>query len=431
MKLVQFFCCLLVGSLAIDHAVVPSGYSSYIWTNGLSSPRGIMRVSSGEMLVLEAGANRVTCLWDDNKDGKSDPTSERMVIASASGLNHGLNVNGNYLYASSPSTVYRWTLSSQGIRTALTNPQVVVSGIPTSGHSTRTLEFDSQGRLYVSCGSDANVDPNADRALIRRFDLSNIGTGGIAFTSGSIFAIGLRNEVGIRFDKDGGLWGVENGVDNLARAPWGDIHQNNPTEEVNYFGSSSSTGGLFYGYPYCWSSYVLPTGEQVGTQFAHPTFMNDGTHTDGWCQNQSNVVSPKFGLPAHTAPLDILFYYGTSFPGVNSGDAFVALHGSWNRDIPQGYRVVRVAFQNGVPQSFQPFFASDSTNGTSESQNWPYRPAGLAVSTCESVGECLLISSDATGSVVSVSAGISPSNNGFAAAPSLILFISAIVISML
>lgn len=48
-----------------------------------------------------------------------------------------------------------------------------------------------------------------------------------------MYAIGLRNEVGIRFDKDGRLWGVENGMDNLFRADLGgDIHQNNPGEEL-------------------------------------------------------------------------------------------------------------------------------------------------------------------------------------------------------
>lgn len=50
----------------------------------------------------------------------------------------------------------------------------------------------------------------------------------------------MRNEVGLRFDKHGVLWGVENGMDNLNRQPWGDIHNENPSEELNRFGNAES-----------------------------------------------------------------------------------------------------------------------------------------------------------------------------------------------
>ena len=110
------------------------------------------------------------------------------------------------------------------------------------GHKTRTLAFDNQGRLYVSIGSAGNVDMNSYRSRIRRFDLST-SSFPLDFATGEVYADGLRNEVGLAFDRFNVLWGVENGADKLFRSDLGgDIHNNNPSEELNrkkfvaYFG---------------------------------------------------------------------------------------------------------------------------------------------------------------------------------------------------
>ena len=122
---------------------------------------------------------------------------------------------------------------------------------------------------------------------------------------------------------------------------------------------------------------------------------------DAWCQNATNVVKPMYLLHPHTAPLDLLFYYGSSFPGY-TGDVFVTQHGSWDRylknenshhsfifllifylffsstlfcsDPPVGYRVSRIHMQGGVPVSDDPFFwyAGPGENGP----NW-HRPVGM------------------------------------------------------
>ena len=106
-----------------------------------------------------------------------------------------------------------------------------------------------------------------------------------------VFADGVRNEVGIAFDGEGVLWGVENGPDQLSRDDLGgDIHNDNPAEELNRFNKP----GVHYGYPYCFSTYKLQNYTQR-TQFAWPTFMNDGIHNDAWCKVVSNVSdSQKF-----------------------------------------------------------------------------------------------------------------------------------------
>lgn len=75
--------------------------------------------------------------------------------------------------------------------------------------------------------------------------------------------------------------------DNLYREDLGgDIHNGNPAEELNRFDGPI---GSHYGYPYCFSSYAL-NGYSPLTQFAWPTFMNDGIHSDEWCRNTTNVI---------------------------------------------------------------------------------------------------------------------------------------------
>ena len=86
----------------------------------------------------------------------------------------------------------------------------------------RTLAFDAEGKwLYVSIGSNGNVDGDSFRSRIRRFDISTYVNQPFAYNDGEIFADGLRNEVGLAFDSYGDLWGVENGADNLYRSDLG------------------------------------------------------------------------------------------------------------------------------------------------------------------------------------------------------------------
>ena len=95
------------------------------------------------------------------------------------------------------------------------NREGVGTGGPPGHHSTRTMAFDKTGRLYVSIGSASNVDTNSFRARIRRFNLTQALPQDV--TAGEVYADGLRNEVGLAFDRHGVLWGVENGADNLMQ----------------------------------------------------------------------------------------------------------------------------------------------------------------------------------------------------------------------
>jgi glucose/arabinose dehydrogenase len=139
----------------------------------------------------------------------------------------------------------------------------------------------------------------------------------------------------------------------LARNDLGgsDIFNDNPAEDVHRF---DMTGGQNYGYPFCFREYSLPpnTGLGRGTAWAWPSFLNNGQITDQQCRESYDV--PVLAMQAHSAPLGMTFYkYAASrpspecdgvepFPASMDGDAFIAFHGSWNRVVPTGYKVVHV-----------------------------------------------------------------------------------------
>ncbi|CAL8072895.1 unnamed protein product [Orchesella dallaii] len=306
------------------------------------SPRGLFLDETGDLLVSSL-INRITIVYEVNGTATTSLLVQPPLLVL---LNHGIAYNRGFLYASSTTTVYRWPYTP-GQRTEITeSEEIVVRGMPIGGHSTRTLAFHSSGLLYISVGSNLNVDQDSRRARIRTFNISSIPSGGIEFSTGEVFADGLRNEVGIAFDGDGILWGVQNGADNLNRDDLGgDIHNTNPADEMTKFDQPI---GTFYGYPYCWTVDQLANHEH-GEQFAWPSFMDDGIHTDEWCKNVSNNRPPTLPLPAHYAALGITFYDGSvcnssagALPCSMTGDAFVAFHGSWNREPAAGYSVVRI-----------------------------------------------------------------------------------------
>jgi glucose/arabinose dehydrogenase len=387
--------CAVPSGARVDNAGLPDGFCAWQWASGLGEPRGIIVDDDGDVLVVTRPLGAIVLLHDDDADGVSGE-GERVTMADGLGLTHSLAIDGGYLYASSGTTVYRWDYP--GDRLPLGDAEVVIDGIPGSGfHTTRTLVFD-EAFLYVSVGSANNVDADSSRARISRFAIADLGGAAIDFADGEVFADGLRNEVGLAFDPQDRLWGVENGRDELRHPDFDppDIHQDNPAEELNLFAEP----GRFYGYPYCWSEFSLPTGQGMGpgTQWTDPMFIDDGIHTDAWCRDLDNVVPPVLAMQAHSAPLDLLFYPGGSFPEVYTGDVIVTFHGSWNRDEPTGYKVMRIPFgSDGMPDGDpQPLleYAGDGD----VSLEWPHRPVGLATTQSGR----LLVTSDSSGSVLAI-----------------------------
>lgn len=361
--------CAAPESERITNAELPDDFCAFVWAKDIAAPRGLWVADNGDVLVVERGESRVVALWDDDHNGISD-AGERAILAEGQSLNHGIAVHGGFLYASRDTTVFRWAYSGQ--RADLGASQTVVKGIPGGGHSTRTLAFDTQGRLFVSVGSVENVDDDSRRSRVLRFDLTTVPSGGFDFDDGFLFADGLRNEVGLELAPDGVLWGAQNGIDMLNRADLGgDIHQDNPAEILSRF----HTEGAFHGYPWCWAEYNLPPnfGDGRNSIWAHPSTMNDGTHDDAWCRASTQPAA--LAMQGHSAPLDLEFYTGSLFPEAFRGDLFVTFHGSWNRDTPTGYKVVHVDINGTTASDPATFFEFDGAGDFAG--EWGIRPVGV------------------------------------------------------
>jgi len=235
--------------------------------------------------------------------------------------------------------------------------------------------------------------PSAMRAVIRRYDLASVPAGGYAATDGETFATGLRNEVGLFIDSKGRMWGVENGRDNLMVG--GDIHYDNPGEEVNLF--DTARPGRNYGYPFCWSEGIwmdTAMAKGPGTQHLDPD--QPGAFTEAKCQDSNAVVAPAFVLGAHMAPLDVVEYTGTGYPAEMRGNMFVASHGSWNREIEQvGRVIVRLKMGANGPTSAEPFLGQADSAGELAQGSWNIRPVSVRV---DKAG-LLVFSDDGSGTV--------------------------------
>jgi hypothetical protein len=171
-------------------------------------------------------------------------------------------------------------------------------------------------------------------------------------------------------------------------------------EELNRFRESDV--GRHYGYPYCWTEYFLPEpfGNGIGTVWAWPDFMNDQNFTDAQCR--SDFLPPIVSMQAHSAPLGITFYMWNSetpveclavqsFPQWMDGYAFIAFHGSWNRDVPTGYKVVYIAMDGKGDVASSPI---DLLAHQPPNANWEdgFRPVDVEFDVCGR----LIITSDGT-----------------------------------
>jgi glucose/arabinose dehydrogenase len=227
------------------------------------------------------------------------------------------------------------------------------------------MAFGPDGRFYVTVGSTCNDCAERDErnATMMRGEADGRNL--------SIFARGLRNTIGFDWHPvTGELWGMDHGSD------WRGDEQ--PPEELNRL-----VAGAHYGWPFCWGD------RQVDRMTAHEP---PGTTKAAFCPG---TVGPALTLAAHSAPLGMLFYRGSQFPAAYQGDAFVALHGSWNRNPVSGYKVVRIRFANGQPQGVEDFLTGFlAPSGDAQIG----RPCGLA----QEADGSLLVGDDTNGVIYRV-----------------------------
>jgi glucose/arabinose dehydrogenase len=281
----------------------PKDIEITVFSKNVPRARHMAFDDQGILFVSQAKGGRVIALPDKDKNGKSD---QKVLIIEDRRAPHGLaftNFKDNYyLYIAEETKVIRLKRTQKPFTYG--EPETIIDDIPSGGHYTRTIKI-KDGKLYLSVGSSCNVciEKNPWRAAISRFNLDGSGS--------EVFAKGLRNSVGIEFSPySGDLWAVNNGRDML-----GDEH---PKEELNIIQQ-----GKHYGWPYCYEAQTFD--KNFGLTF-----------------DCSKTEVPAYTFTAHMAPLGLTFYREGRLPKRYKNSVFIAFHGSWNRSIPAGYKLVRL-----------------------------------------------------------------------------------------
>ena len=281
--------------------VLPAGFGVGVFASRLEGVRFMVLGADSSVYATLTGRGDVVRLRDEDGDGEADT---RDIIARGLRNPHGLAFRGDTLYVAEEHRVIRLVPPRWAV-------EVIVPDLPAGGgHFTRTVVFRGD-EMFVSIGSSCNLCDERDerRAAVLRF--APDGTGG------ERYATGLRNAVGLAVHPETGeLWATNNDRDRLG--------DELPPDRVNIL----QPGGN-YGWPHCY----LPG-------IPNPEYERERARC-------ASVLGPAVELPAHSAPLGLAFYTGSQFPTAYSGDLFVALHGSWDRSFPIGYKVVRVPIELG------------------------------------------------------------------------------------
>lgn len=289
---------------------LPANFEIEIYAAGLGDARAFT-FGDGGMFITDRSGGRLLFVRDMSGNGVAEGTDDIFVVDDGLRTPHGVFWFEDKLYLAEEHQVVVY--SDFYLAGAFRSKDVLISGLPTGGHSTRTVVIGPDRKLYLSVGSSCNVCEEDDerRAAISRYDLNG--------NFEKVYASGLCNTVGMVFHLDKsnlsyGLWGVDNGRDRIGD----DI----PPEEVNLIREDGD-----YGWPYCY-----------GAGLANPEYSERAEYCS------SETQSPAYAMQAHSAPLGISFLERAEslWPDNLDDNIFVTFHGSWNRTVPTGYKLVRI-----------------------------------------------------------------------------------------
>jgi glucose/arabinose dehydrogenase/beta-lactamase superfamily II metal-dependent hydrolase len=338
-----------------------AGYAVSEYVGGLDNPRLIRTAPNGDVFVAESNPGRVKVIRGRGADGTA-----QTVSTFATGLNRPFGIafyppgpDPQWVYVGNTDSIVRFPYKSGDLE-ARGAPDTIVKGVPAGGnlpgggHWSRDIAFSPDGRkMYIGVGSFSNVDDpdekpaEKERAVILEFNADGSGR--------RIYASGVRNAVGLAFHpKTGRLWVSVNERDDLG--------DNLVPDYITHI-----EDGGFYGWPWFYLG---------GTQ--------DPRHAGKHPELKDKVITPDVLVQPHSASLQLVFH---------EGSAFAAEHGSWNRNLRTGYKVIRVPFKadGTAVGSYEDFLTGFVTD-----EGYPWgRPVGVAVAK----DGALLVSDDGSNTV--------------------------------
>jgi glucose/arabinose dehydrogenase len=321
---------------------LPPGFEATTFAEGgFTRPRWMALAPNGDVFLSDSAAlGKIIVLRDTNKDGVAD---ERFTFVENQAQPFGVGFWKDYLYVGNTNAVVRFAYKPG--QTKAVGPGEKITDLPGKGyreHWTRNILFSPDGKkMYVTVGSESNVDvePDPMRATIMEYNPDGTGK--------RIFAAGTRNPIGLAWLKDK-LWAAVQERDRLG--------DELPPDYV-----SEIKDGGFYGWPYAYNGAIA-----------------DPRHAGERPDLVKKTIVGDVLIQAHSAILGLVFYNGKMFPGEYRGDAFVALHGSWNRTKRTGYEIIRIRFKNGKPVGGYDDFMTGWMLDENRREVWG-RPVGLLV----------------------------------------------------
>lgn len=273
---------------------LPPGYSLSIYASGLNDPRDLTFDPTGTVIASLTSAGRVVAILNGQQEDVVGGLSEP----------HGIAFVGNTLYVAETDKVEVFEYDPKNYK-AFNGRKII--DLPGGGeHFTRSLLI-KDNKLYISIGSDCNacVETDPHRASIWQANLDGSGF--------RLYSSGLRNAVFmVQNPVTNDIWATDMGRDFLG--------DNLPPDTIQ-----NIKDGANYGWPYCFGNKVIDQEiNPGGSKF-------DCTKTE----------SPLIEIPAHSAPLGLAFL---------GNDLLIAYHGSWNRSVPTGYKIVK--WSNGNLEDF-------------------------------------------------------------------------------
>ena len=338
---------------------VPAGFSVTAFANGFSVPRQMKIAPNGDIFMSESGTGKIHVLRGADKAASDD------IFATVAEKPYGIaffpaGPKPQWVYIASMNQVVRFPYQV-GDTKARGPAETIVPNLPGPVHWTRDIVPTLDGKHFLlAIGSSSNIQDNGPDAEKFRANILQFNPDG---SGRSIYASGTRNPVTIAFDPvTKNLWASVNERDLLGN--------NLPPDYVTHI-----QPGKFYGWPYFYT----------------------GNHADPRVKGTppvpgDQVVVGDVLIQPHSAPLGMAFYTGSQFPAEYRNDLFVALHGSWNRDLRTGYKLVRIKLKDGRATGEYEDFMTGFVTG--DAQVWG-RPVGVVVAPDGS----LLMSDDGSGTV--------------------------------
>lgn len=365
---------------------LPAGFKVEVFADSktkqgdyLAGARFMAFDASGNLYVSSADGNRVVMLPDNNKDGVAD---EVVLVAGNLSSPQGLAFVGDELLIANQDGVVKLEKDadkiSKGGWSAKTT--TLISGLPSGGHTLKNIKLGPDGYLYLNIGSSCNVCVESDprRATIMRYTIEGKPAGALVtlgrHQQSAVWARGLRNSQGFAWHpKTGDMFATNNGADMRSDKKNGAVNDELPPEHLNQIEAAKH-----YGWPYCWGD-----SNNLKTQVEDPNF----TAEPGFCKT---TQAPAITFKSHSTPIGITFLDKSNWPVDYKQDAIVAMHGSWNRKQPYGYKLVRIKFKNNQPVEVNDF----ATGWLQDGAAWG-RPVDVAVGT----DHALYVSDDKGGAI--------------------------------